>query len=231
MHCLKLSAHRSRKNFTLIELLVVIAIIAILASMLLPALSKARAAAQAAKCANNLKTIGLTHALWQNDFDHYMIIDSMALAYGNDGNYASTVRGYAWNYLFHDKGYLSALGVFTCPSDATPILEDFTTAHYAWNGECGAGAGTMWYGGDGGYRFRDSQVEMPSTTIAFGDILGQFHMFLSTAKDNLGQRSYFLNEDHGDYANVCWIDGHVEKFKPSQASIYYFKAAKGPYTP
>lgn len=65
--------HVHRAVFTLIELLLVVAIIGILCSLLLPALQKARDAAQTSQCKSNQRQCGLALAGYAGDFNDWVI--------------------------------------------------------------------------------------------------------------------------------------------------------------
>lgn len=99
---------KSFSKFTLIELLVVIAIIAILASLLLPALRKAREAAEKVACTSNMKQ----HALGM-----YMYLADNGGMLPDPDTTNSAIAGESWwTYWEEYQGAVLEDPVFKCPS-------------------------------------------------------------------------------------------------------------------
>jgi|GEM_PF-3134055 len=145
---------RSQKAFTLIEVLVVISIVSVLISILLPALSKARSAAEHISCSTNLKQVAACMFIYASDFNGYG-------AYAGDPAPASNSRanleqhfptlasastswtrcfiGYAdhyvaLRYLPLTTNYLGLEGndVLTCP-----VLRSNSVVYSSYNGNVG----------------------------------------------------------------------------------------------
>ncbi|NLX04726.1 MAG: DUF1559 domain-containing protein [Phycisphaerae bacterium] len=100
---------RDSKSFTLIELLVVVAIIAVLVSMLLPALSTARAEAQRIACLGQMRQVGLGLQNYMTDtsgrypaafVDHWQRWYHALLPYMGYGSYdpTSAADQEAWDF-------------------------------------------------------------------------------------------------------------------------------------
>jgi prepilin-type N-terminal cleavage/methylation domain-containing protein len=117
-----------RSGFTLIELLVVIAIISMLMGLLMPAVQKAREAANRISCANNLKQLGLAMHHYENVYEvlppsrlkpGYATWAVLILPFIEQDNLF-----YQWNlkhtyYEQNDVARLTSLRLYFCPSRRT----------------------------------------------------------------------------------------------------------------
>lgn len=129
----------ARHAFTLIELLVVISIIALLISILLPALSRARASAQTAVCLSHLRTVGTSLYVYASDYKDYGLSPYPHLVTPNARNerlWPDTLMRHRYlpNVMKERNGdsiltYISAVpakNVFSCPVLEPPVTHTYS---------------------------------------------------------------------------------------------------------
>ncbi len=228
---------RHQPGFTLIELLVVISIISLLVAILLPALASARKAAQQTQCQANLRSIGMSAIMYDQDFTELPggsgtgraqnRLSSTALvalkqSYGLIGKFWQCPYTDPW-----DRGVATAGGNMTY--DWMAGRGDYTgTGNPNINGwRTNAG---RWSGSASGWYPQLSTVKPDSnavTPIMMLDFVANY----PTPNTNVTvpQRSNHMRVDDGkaDGVNALYLDVHVEwqKFETNVA----WRLASGAY--
>jgi prepilin-type N-terminal cleavage/methylation domain-containing protein/prepilin-type processing-associated H-X9-DG protein len=110
-------------GFTLVELLVVIGIIAILVGLLLPALTRAREAANRSACLSNLRQLGQAFFMYANQFHDQIPLGHISDEYQWDYtlNFANGSNAFVTHIgLLRDAKLLDSPKTFFCPSESDP---------------------------------------------------------------------------------------------------------------
>ena len=116
------ASSRTPCAFTLVELLVVIGIIAVVIGVLLPALSKARAAANRTACLSNLRQVYAAMTLYALGNQYQVPVGYRTASKQYDSMVFSTTGGKYWVLfgLLFQAGDLNDPRVLYCPAESNP---------------------------------------------------------------------------------------------------------------
>ena len=223
-----MNSHHQRRGygFTLIELLVVIAIIAILAAMLLPSLSRAKLAAQASNCANNVKQLQMAWLMYSDDYAGMLVNNSSTADtrtyrqswVNNIQDWVTSQENTDRVYIVSGKlaAYVSGnVAVYKCPSDQSVAENGPRLRSISLNAMMGDPLiNPNRFNPEWTQFLKITQVPRPS----------EFFTFIEEHPDTIND-GYYMNtwndikwgnlpaSYHNGAANIAWADGHIDRHR------------------
>lgn len=214
----------TRRAFTLTELLVVIAIIGILAAITISAVTNMRSSANKARCASNLRQLGLAGISWITDHKGKLpdangwresagVMQYLGLEAASQNDKTATVVTCpaSYDYVPDSKRLYWSLG-YSINSYVCATINNQNTAQYVSPRQAQ----------------HVSQIQHPSKTSFFmdgsfapdGTIVNIVHAFITETWDSSlpgPQRAIFAG--HSKSLNVAYLDGHVSSVRVAELPI------------
>lgn len=201
-----------RRGFTLIELLVVIGIIALLIALLLPALSRARAASRAVVCLSNLRQVHNAVVFYANDNDDHIPVGYRGNKQFNSMIYSGTAGRFVLFGKLHEAELTWEGGVYFCPSEQNPQF-GWDSPRNPWPPGADPTANTY-----SGYACRPV-AELPDNWASPPPDLSGFHVPKLTRLRARALLADLMNSPdrldtrHESFVNLLWADGSAARFE------------------
>ena len=219
-----------RSGFTLVELLVVISIIGLLAGLGIPAIKKGLDAAKTAKCANNLKQMGVGFQRFAAEND-----GKLPKAWSND-EYPNWPEWSGWDLVILDYlevGAMTSSGrrvysentptLFLCPADScrTNIFYEGSRGNLRYSYRMNISSVDDPPQGQFPSTVKVVQLPSPSKSILVCDGEFKYTHHVSTRPTHASSIQLIARDNsnnvattrHSGAANYLFVDGHVEKLK------------------